>query len=237
MGPLGHLSVGLAAKPAVPKVSLGVLLLASWILDVFAIAFGFTAIERAEIGNPWSHGLFMSVVWSVAFGLLAERIYRDYRAGVVVGAVVFSHWVLDFISHPIPFTSFSWHSWQWSYGQPLPCDLPLLFSNSPRVCLGLCNSISAVEATILESGMFITSKRQLRQFQIESVKFVGTQVTDEESGAVGSNTAPGTSRTTPESGQGLQFEQELRASFADLTPLKGGMLAKRNIVVKVAPVG
>ena len=81
MGSLGHFSVGLAAKPAVPKVSLGVLLLASWILDIFAIAFGFTAIERAEIGNPWSHGLFMSVVWSMAFGLLAKRIYRDCRAG------------------------------------------------------------------------------------------------------------------------------------------------------------
>ncbi len=45
----------------------------------------------------------------------------------------------------------------------------------------------------------VTSKRQLRQFQIESVKFVGTQVTDEESGAVGGNVAPGASRTTPES--------------------------------------
>ena len=155
MGPLGHFSVGLAAKPAAPKVSLGVLLLASWILDVFAIAFGFTAIERAEIGNPWSHGLFMSVVWSVAFGLFAKRIYRDYRAGMVVGLLVFSHWVLDFISHPIPFSTFSWRSWQWSYGHPLPSDLPLLFGGSPKVGLGLYNAISAVEATALELGMFI----------------------------------------------------------------------------------
>lgn len=155
MGPVGHFAVGLAAKPAAPKVSLGVLLLASWILDVLAIASGYAGIERGQIGNPWSHGLFMSVVWSVAFGLLAKRIYHDYRAGVVVGAVVLSHWVLDFISHPIPFSSFSWHSWQWSYGHPLPCDLPLLFKNSPRVCFGLYNSISAVEATILEFGMFV----------------------------------------------------------------------------------
>ena len=154
MGPLGHLSVGLAAKPAAPKVSLGVLLMATWILDVFAIAFGFSGIERAEIGSPWSHGLLMSVAWSVAFGLLAKRVYRDYRAGAAVGALVFSHWVLDFISHPIPFSSFSWSSWEWSYGHPLPSDLPLLLSSSPKVGLGLYNSISAVEATILEFGMF-----------------------------------------------------------------------------------
>src|SRR5262252_5395973 len=80
-------------------------------------------------------------------------------------------------------------------------------------------------------------RSKLRQFQIESVEFVGTQVTHEESGAVGGNTAPGTSGTTLESGQGLQIGQKLRASLADLNALKSGMLAERNVVVKVVPVG
>jgi hypothetical protein len=97
----------------------------------------------------------MSVIWSVVAALLLARIYRDYRAGAIVGLVVFSHWVLDFISHPIPFASFSWHSWRWSYGHPLPSDLPLLFGGSRKLGLGLYNSISAVEATALEFGMFI----------------------------------------------------------------------------------
>ena len=155
MGPLGHFSVGLVAKPRTSKVPLGILLLATWILDVLAIAFGFAGIEGGVDGNPWSHGLFMSVMWSLAVGLLTSHIYRDRRAGVVIGLVVFSHWVLDFVSHPIPFPSFSWSSWQWSYGHPLPPDLPLLFESSPKVGLGLYNSISAVEATALELGMFI----------------------------------------------------------------------------------
>ena len=72
-----------------------------------------------------------------------------------MGLVAFSHWVLDFVSHPIPFPSFSWRTWQWSYGHPLPPDLPLLFSGSPKVGLGLYNSMSAVEATVLELGMFL----------------------------------------------------------------------------------
>ena len=42
-----------------------------------------------------------------------------------------------------------------SYGHPLPPDLPLLFSGSPKVGLGLYNSMSAVEATVLELGMFL----------------------------------------------------------------------------------
>jgi hypothetical protein len=156
MGPLGHFSVGLAAKPTSPKVPLGVLLLATWILDVLAIIFGFAGIEKVGSGGlPWSHGLFMSVIWSAVAALLAARSYRDHRAGVLVGLLVLSHWVLDFVSHPIPFSSFSWRSWQWSYGHPLPSDLPLLFAGLPKVGLGLYNSISAVEATALEFGMFI----------------------------------------------------------------------------------
>ena len=156
MGPIGHFSLGLAAKPVAPRVPLGVLLLATWILDVLAIVFGFAGIERGGgAGLPWSHGLFMSAIWSVVAALLAARIWRDHCAGVVVGLLVFSHWALDFVSHPIPFSSFSWRSWQWSYGHPLSSDLPLLFGSSPKVGLGLYNSISAVEATALEFGMFI----------------------------------------------------------------------------------
>jgi hypothetical protein len=155
MGLFGHCAVGLAAKPAAPKVPLAVLLLATLILDILAIAFGFAGIESAKTGFPWSHGLFMSAIWSVAAALLGARIFRDYRAGAVIGLLVFSHWVLDLISHPIPFPSFSWRTWQWSYGHPLPPDLPLLFSGSRKVGFGLYNTISAVDATVLELGMLL----------------------------------------------------------------------------------
>ena len=154
MGPFGHCAVGLAAKPAAPKVPLGILFLATLFLDILAVTFGFAGLERAGAPLPWSHGLFISLVWSVAAGLLIVRIYHDRRAGVVVGLLVFSHWVLDLISHPIPFASFSWSRWQWSYGHPLASDLPLLFRGSPVVGLGLYNSISATEATVLEVAMF-----------------------------------------------------------------------------------
>jgi hypothetical protein len=156
LGLFGHCAVGLAAKPVAPQVPLGVLLLATEILDIFATAFVYAGIEGgAMTGNPWSHGLFMSVVWSLVAALLVARIYRSKRAGTVVGLLVFSHWMLDFVSHPIPFPSFSWRTWQWSYGHRLPPDLPLLFAGSPKVGLGLYNSMSAVEATVLELGMVL----------------------------------------------------------------------------------
>ena len=155
MGPIGHCAVGLAAKPVTPKVPLGVLLLATVMLDVLATAFRWAGIEGGKTGNPWSHGLFMSAIWSVTAAFLGARIYRNYRAAAVIGLLVFSHWILDFVSHPVPFPSFSWRSWQWNYGHPLPPDLPLLFGGSPKVGLGLYNSINAAEATALEFGMFV----------------------------------------------------------------------------------
>jgi hypothetical protein len=166
----GHCAVGLAAKPLAPKLPLGILLLATLIPDLLAIAFAWAGIEGDKTVLPWSHGLFMSVVWSVAAALVVRRLYHDDRAGTVVGLLVFSHWVLDFVSHPIPFASFSWHSWQWSFGHPLPSDLSLLFEGSPTVGLGLYNSISAVDATLLELGMLVLGAASYATYTVKNRK-------------------------------------------------------------------
>jgi hypothetical protein len=156
MGPIGHCAIAMAAKPLAPRVPLGILLVATLLLDILAIVFMRIGIEGGEkVGNPWSHGLLMSVIWSILGAFLVGIGYRSGRAGAVVGIAVFSHWILDFISHPIPFPSFSWRTWQWDNGHALPPDLPLLLANSRRVGLGLYNSISAVAATELEVGMFV----------------------------------------------------------------------------------
>ncbi len=119
MSPIGHLAVGLAAKPVAPKLPLGVLLLASWIIDVLYLVFAFAGIENMDF-DPWSHGLFMAVIWSVSSALVVGFIFRNKRSSIVVGLVVFSHWLLDLIS--------------WS-------TLPLFFGGSPQVGLGLYDSI------------------------------------------------------------------------------------------------
>ena len=48
---------------------------------------------------------------------IAFLIYRERRTAGIIGLVVFSHWVLDFIVHPP--------------------DLPLFLDDSPMVGLGL----------------------------------------------------------------------------------------------------
>ena len=141
MTPFGHLAIGFAAKPAGPtRIHLGVLLAASWLLDLLYFIFAFTGIESIEnltrpgaVPTPYSHGLFMAVIWSALAGLLAWRLYRSRRAGLVIGLVAFSHWVLDFIS--------------WN-------NLFLFFDGSPKVGLGLFNAMGA--GTIyVELGLFL----------------------------------------------------------------------------------
>jgi hypothetical protein len=156
----------MAAKRFAPQVPLWVLLPASFFLDVLAISFGYLGIESGDKGDPWSHGLFMSVCWSAAAAFLFLRVFRSLRAGVVVGLVFFSHWILDFISHPIPFSSFSFSTWRWDYGHPLASDLHVLFRGSPVVGLGLYNHISAVQATMLEVAMFLIGTVVYLDYQV-----------------------------------------------------------------------
>lgn len=141
----GHMAMGFAAKPLVPRIRLGYLLFAATAIDFLCGIFTLTAIEGIDAGGlsyvPWSHGLFMAGVWSLLGFALALLLTRNRRSALFIGALVFSHWLLDFISHPMGF------------GEKLPPDLPLLFGNSRRIGLGLYNSLPA--ALVTEFGIFI----------------------------------------------------------------------------------
>lgn len=148
---IGHFAVAFGAKKAAPKVSLGTLIVAAAFLDVvwpvmvllgvesFRIVPGFTAVNPLDFTYyPWSHSLLMTMVWSVAFGLVYFAVSGDRAGAVCVGLVVASHWVLDFISH-IP-------------------DMPLYPGGSVKLGLGLWRSIPAtfaVEGILFAAGVWM----------------------------------------------------------------------------------
>jgi hypothetical protein len=149
MAGLGHIGFGFAAKPFAPKVNLLVLVVATELIDILWVIFYFTGIDRSGVGiesSPLSHSLFMSIIWSVLAALLAGRIYHDHLSGIVIGLLVFSHWVIDLITHPMG-AIFG--------GTPLPPDLPLFFNSSSKVGLGLYNH-SFTMAIVTDLGMLIT---------------------------------------------------------------------------------
>ncbi len=141
MAALVHVAVGFASKPLGKRVPVGVLVVAAALLDLLATVFSYVGLERNG-SIPWSHGLLMSLVWSAAIFVLFALVYRSRRIGLLMGLLVFSHWVIDFITHPMG-AVFG--------GHPLPPDIPILFDGSPNVGLGLYNS-SIVGAYAIEFG-------------------------------------------------------------------------------------
>jgi hypothetical protein len=141
---VGHLAVALGAKRVVPRASLGTLVAATFGLDLLWPIFLLLGLETVQIdpGNtaftpldftsyPWSHSLVMAIVWGALFGLAVSSRMKTARTGLVVGAVVVSHWVLDVATH-----------------RP---DMPL-WPGGPLLGLGLWNSVPGT--LVVEGALF-----------------------------------------------------------------------------------
>jgi len=146
---IGHYAVALAAKKAAPKVSLGTLFLSAQLVDLLWPLFLLIGIEHVRIdpGNtavtpldfydyPITHSLLGAMLWSLAFGSVYYIFRREIKSSSVIALAVFSHWILDLVSH-----------------RP---DLPLGFGGSAYLGLGLWNSVPAtlaVETLLYASGV------------------------------------------------------------------------------------
>jgi len=140
---VGHYSAALAAKAAEPRGPLWLYVAAAQLVDIGWSGLIMTGAEKVSVDPslpgsslvlyhmPWTHSLPGALVWSLGGGLVARWLLRlPARAAVLVGAVVFSHWLLDLLVH-----------------RP---DLELWFGG-PKVGLGLWNA--AVIEQALEMGL------------------------------------------------------------------------------------
>ena len=145
---VGHFAVAFAAKRVTPKTSLGTLVFGAQFLDLIWPPLVLLGVERFHVepgvtklnplafdSYPISHSLLMALVWSLLLGAGYYFLRRNRRGAAVLGAVAFSHWVLDWLTH-----------------RP---DLQLVPGSSARVGLGLWNH-PALELT-LEGGMFLAA--------------------------------------------------------------------------------
>jgi membrane-bound metal-dependent hydrolase YbcI (DUF457 family) len=151
---IGHFAVGFASKRAAPRASLGVLMAAPLFADLLWPIFLVAGIESVRIdpGNtaftpldlhdyPWSHSLATSVAWSLVMAGLFWALTRYGRGAVVVAVGVFSHFVLDFVTH-----------------RP---DMPLYPGSATSIGLGLWNSRAAtmaVEVPLFAIGVAIYAR-------------------------------------------------------------------------------
>ena len=141
---VGHYGLAFAAKRIAPRTSLGTLFLAAQLVDLVWPMFLIAGIERVRIvpnenpflhlvfeWYPWTHSLVTDLCWGFAAGMVYFVARRDKRGAVVVGLLVVSHWVLDFVTH-VP-------------------DLPI-YPGGPVVGLGLWRSF--VGTVVVEAIFF-----------------------------------------------------------------------------------
>jgi hypothetical protein len=156
---IGHYGIAFALKKYAPKMSLGVLFIATQLADIvffilvplgiehLRIIPGFTEASPFDLYDyPISHSLLGAIAWSVVTYLVVRFIplkalndnsYRK-RAALVLSVAVFSHFVLDVLVHTP--------------------DLLLIPGLDMRIGLGLWNSIIAtvaVELAILLVGCWV----------------------------------------------------------------------------------
>ena len=165
MAALAHLGVGLAAKRIAPEIPVGYLILGSYAIDVLWFAFYFGGIHlhpKRDFMYPtvWTHSLPMATVWSVIAAVIAIRFLRSARAAVIFGLVVFSHWAVDFITHPMTAV------------MPQDQGVPLWFYGSPMIGLGMYRTLFgtyAGEFGALAPGIIIYILARMK-FQSASVR-------------------------------------------------------------------
>jgi hypothetical protein len=111
---VGHYSASFAGKAAESRIPLWVLFLAVQWIDVLWGIFVLLGIEKVRIvpgitaSNaldlyymPYTHSLAGVLGWSVFAFVVCQLVprLRGARIGLIVGAAVFSHWILDLIVH------------------------------------------------------------------------------------------------------------------------------------------
>lgn len=143
---IGHFGLGFAAKKIESQPSLGTLFLAAQFIDLLWPTFLVLGWESVKIepGNtaftplnfisyPYTHSLVGVLFWSVLFGSVYYLIKKNKNGALLLAALVFSHWILDLITH-----------------RP---DLPLTPWTELKVGLGLWSSVQLT--VIVESFVFI----------------------------------------------------------------------------------
>ncbi len=155
---IAHLATGMAGKWAAPEANAFGLAVAAEALDLAH----FPPVSLFVDVPFWvTHGLLMSAVWSAVVVVVMRTLGKKTRVCVVYGLAVFSHWILDFVAHPMGAIM--------GNGSPLPPDIPLAFPGSPLVGLGLYNHSSVTAyafefgVTLIGVGAYVWFKRRERE--------------------------------------------------------------------------
>lgn len=119
---IGHFAVGLIARKNEKQPSLALMFIAVQLLDLIWPVLLLLGIESFSIdpGNtevtplsfeyyPYSHSLLTTLIWGLILGAGYYLFTKNRKGSMLLGLLVLSHWVLDFVTHrpDLPLTPFS----------------------------------------------------------------------------------------------------------------------------------
>jgi hypothetical protein len=107
----GHFGLAAVVKSSEPKVPLWALMFSTYLLDfifIFLVAFGIESFAPLDPAHPaygqvmihayYSHSLLGAAIIAIIAGVVARWAWGK-KAGLIIGGMVFSHWLLDLIVH------------------------------------------------------------------------------------------------------------------------------------------
>ena len=108
---VGHYAAALAAKAYEPRAPLWSYVGACQLLDIGWSSLVALGVEKVRIdpslpgsdldlySMPYTHSLPAALAWSAGAMVVALAFKLPWRAALVLGLTVFSHWILDFLVH------------------------------------------------------------------------------------------------------------------------------------------
>jgi hypothetical protein len=109
---IGHWAPALVVAARRKPPGLGTLFVAAQLVDWAFFVFVLLGIEKMRISPgisavspldlyfmPYTHSLVGALAWGGAATIIVWTILRDRSAGLLTGAVVVSHWLLDLLVH------------------------------------------------------------------------------------------------------------------------------------------
>jgi hypothetical protein len=105
---IAHFGFGLASKRFASNIQVIILVFCAYLIDVLFFIFMLAGLEQfPQPGNAttgkWSHSLFMAIIWSLLAFIFIYLILKELHVSIFIGFLVFSHWVIDFISQPMTY--------------------------------------------------------------------------------------------------------------------------------------
>lgn len=168
----GHLATALYLQKAAPRLNAGILIFAAILADILLgifvllgweevhVPYSFAVRHYFEFSFPYSHGLLATILWSAA-AIAIARFFVPMRAALIVGAAVFSHFVLDALVH-VP-------------------ELPVTGEDSYKIGFSLWNHLGVeltLEAVMVVVALVLFRRRGMTIFMaIVTIVMIASQAT------------------------------------------------------------